>query len=373
VAHAQRPRPHTLDDDVRRQVLDILMDMLACVGATAVYTNQVADRVLTEANMLAVRFQDRQRLADLRAMTGIRHFERDEIAQALTAHQDAERLYAETDGGAGPRAANLLRLAIVYRHQGLLPESQATLRQAHRMAPREDQNLLIKLMLNAGAGYLGIHPARTLRYWRAALRTATEASLVERRVHALIDVGYLELLLDHTTDAAVHLAEGYSLAERFGLENSALRGALNLACLRLIHGEVERARELLIRAEEIGVRQGIGRRLWRVRANLSTVLELNGALEQAYALDAQLARELGTLTRVGRPWARTALPILNIVLRAEISSAHRVLVEAFEPELRERMCQIRERILAGGRELLHPVLKHHLRDLNGQLRFLVTE
>lgn len=373
VVHAVQPKPKQPADNERHEVMDILFALLSCTGSTAVFTNRIADSLLSEATMLARRYDDRQRLADLRAMTGIRYFERDELRQAVAAHEEAEGLYAEVGGDTGPRAANLLRLAITQRQQNQLETSQATIRRAHRMMPPGDLDLLVKLILNAGASYLAIDLNRVRRYWYAALRTANRAALTERRIHALIDVGYLELLLNHNTQAAACLSEGYRLAEELGLENSAMRGALNLACMNLIRGDIARATDLLIRAEEIGMRQGIGRRLWRVRANLATALEASGELQQAYAIDSRLAKELRIENHFGGSAKRVALPYFNIALRALDHEAYRALFDTLDQNMRTLATTVRRQIMAGDSFQLPELLKGHLRMIGGLQRFVVTE
>jgi hypothetical protein len=176
----------------------------------------------------AIRFGEKGVLADLRMMSVFRHFERDELVNAVKDHKEAERLYAEADGNLQSRAANLLRLAITLRQRDEVHASRKLIHDAHAMSTGTDRDLMIRLALNAGAPYMDDDLIRVRRYWHSALQMAKRESTRQLYVHALIDVGYLELLLGRKDNAAIYLAEGYMLADELGLDNSLLRGALDL-------------------------------------------------------------------------------------------------------------------------------------------------
>src|SRR6185436_16103541 len=198
------------------------------------------------------------------------------------------------------------------------------------------------------------------------------ADLIDRRIHAMIDLGYLELLLGNDDVAATHLATGYEMSRDLELENSALRAASNLACVHMIRGDTARALELLSYAEEIGMRLQIGRRLWRVRANLATAHEANGDLKQAYAIDAQLIAGFD-FTRALTEGKRQNLPILNIVLRAHDSHLHRMLVKQLPRMARVAAATVIGITRSGPKFRQLGALRSALRTIGGKPRFIVTE
>jgi tetratricopeptide (TPR) repeat protein len=372
LVHAAAPQPQPPSEEDRRQILETILALLECLGATSVYASPLAAALISEATMLATRLGSRQVQADLLLMEGIRHFERDELEQSHAAHQRAEALYASLPTASG-RAMNLLRLAITLRQENRLEESLATIRQAHRMQVPTDRALLVRLMLNTGAAYLGTDLRRVHRYWRAALRTATADALVELRVHSLLDVGYVSFLLADDEAAAGLLGQALALAQQAGLENSVLRGRLDFACLCLARGDLLQAHELLVKAEEIGLREGIGRRLWRVRANLATTLEALGDIRKAFVIDEQL---LGQERFAARAWGsskRSLLPLLNVALRAAVHEDYRRLLAGLPAPIAVESERYGGLVLSGAAAALPLLVRSHLRSVAGVPRFLVTE
>jgi tetratricopeptide (TPR) repeat protein len=305
-------------------------------------------------------------------IAGTRAFERDEVMASIHAHEEAERLLTK-QGDTLVRANNLLRLSIAQRQHRRSTQARTTLKRAHRIAGAKSPDLLVRLTLNAGANFLATDLVKTARYWRAALRIATNVGLVDRRVHAMIDVGYLDLLLGKDDDAAAHLANGLELAREHELENSALRAASNLACVHLLRGDITRAVELLRFAEVVGLNLEIGRRLWRVRSNLATAYEASGDLPRAYNLDAQFVTKLLRVPGATSAAARRVLPILNILLRAKE-----------HPEYAGLLKQLPRRIRYGAGVLLKtlsntavarkvPLVAASLKTIEGRQRFIVTE
>jgi hypothetical protein len=374
IAHATPPQPRgPASDATRRAVLELLMALIYCTGSTAVFTSSAAASFLSEAAMLARSLLDQERLAELAMIEGTRAFERDELSASVKAHREAELLYASLPDALVLRANNLLRLAIAQRQQHRIKQAAATIQRAHRMVGATDMDLLVRLTLNAGAGYLASDLPRVARYWRAALRTATRANLVERRVHAMIDVGYLELLLGDDTAAATHLSTAYDLAREYELENSALRAASNLACLHLVRDDVPRALDLLRFAEEIGLRLEIGRRLWRVRANLATAYEATGEMERAYAIDSRFVANFVVTKKTISQGKRQALPILNIMLRANDHDLYRPLYHHIRPTVRYASSLLFRGVTSGVGTRFVPILRASLKTVRGVGRFIVTE
>ncbi|HEX6640838.1 MAG TPA: hypothetical protein VF215_06975, partial [Thermoanaerobaculia bacterium] len=326
-----------------------------------------------EATMLARHLGDDRKLAELLNIKGVRAFERDELAESVQAHQEADALYEKLDDDIVHRAHNLLRLAITQRQQNDMDAALATIHRAHHMAGAEDLELLIALTLNAGAVYLNSDLRKVARYWHAALRTARRTGNIDRIIHAMVDVGYLELLRGNDAEASRLLSDGYALSCENELENSAMRSASNLACVHLMRGDVARALELLTSAEEVGLRLEIGRRLWRVRANLATAHEANGDLEKSYAVDTHVVAALGRGERLAHEGRRHAIPFLNVALRAETSDLHRQLLDTLAPNVKQDVLATLETILGGETSGVYQGLSAALKTIEGRRRFIVTE
>jgi hypothetical protein len=374
VAHVTVPaRTAAPTDDARRRVLELLMKLLQCSGSTAVYATRAAASFLSEATMLARSLRDDDRYAELLIISGVRAFERDDVVTSMAAHAEADRLLERSGANPVRRADNLLRLGIGQRQQNDYPAALATMRRAHHLTRHRDADLLVRITLNIGAVYLTSSLPRVARYWHAALRMAERSAHANLLVHTLIDVGYLELLLRHDDDAARYLSRGYEMARERELDNSSLRAASNLSCLHLARGDVRRALELLQHAELLGVRNEIGRRLWRVRANLANAHEAAGAPEQAYANDSLVLNTLTDVNRLSAEGTRQALPLINMMLRARTSAIHRQLIDAKLPqEIRDKLQSIADEVLGGG-SVLPSGLQGALRTIEGRPRFVITE
>jgi tetratricopeptide (TPR) repeat protein len=373
IVHAEPPKPKEPPTEaVRHRVLDLMTRLLHCTGA-AVFASRAAAAYLTEATMLARQLGDDRRLAELLHIRGVRAFERDELGESVQAHQEADALYERLGDAPIARAHNLLRLGITQRQKNEMTAALATMRRAHRMAGTKDLELLIALSLNLGAVYLNDDLAKTARYWHAALRMARRTGNVDRLVHAMVDVGYLELLRGNEDEAALLLSDGYALSCENELENSAMRTASNLACVHLIRGDFARALELLRFAEEVGLRLEIGRRLWRVRANLATAHEACGDLEKSYAADAHVVKALAGGERILLEGRRHSIPFLNVALRARESDLHRQLLDTLESKVKKSVLATLDRVLGDETGGVHEGLSASLKTIGGRRRFIVTE
>ena len=373
IAHAVAPKrkgPPT--EATRRRVLELMTLLLRCTGA-AVYASRAAAAYLTEATMLARHLGDERRLAELLKIKGIRAFEREELAESIAAHRDADELLERIGAPAATRAENLLRLAITQRQQNDLKNALATIRRAHRIAGSTDRGLLSRLTLNAGAVYLNDNLPRAARYWRAALAMAEKERNIDRLIHAMVDVGYIELLLGHEDKAAELLSRGYALSLANELDNSAMRSASNLACLHLVRGELPRALDLLAYAEEVGIRLEIGRRLWRIRANLATTYEALGDLQRAYAVDSYVVDSIGRGDRILHEGRRHSIPLLNIALRARESDLHGELLKTLDADVLNEVLRMLAVLLAGETSGNYHGLAAAFKKIGDRRRFIVTE
>lgn len=324
-----------------------------------------ADRAVTEGSMLAAKLGDQMLRATFKMFHGRQEFSRDNPVEALRLHLEAESIFSAMEPGEDvdkQRARNFVRMAIAYRANGQLEESRRTLLKALRERRGRSWSLVTRVRANYGATYFYLDWAVTRRHWQRALLIAKRRGLTHRYVHGLIDVAFLDLLEDHDGPAERGLEEALGLCHDYCFENSELRCLLNLGCLALMRGDFQQALELLREADSLGFRHRIGRRLWRVRANMATAYFALGDVAASLATD---RITLNSMPPLGDDSplldekhlfasTRLILALANIALRAESSEEHRELLQSLP-----------QRAQASARELARGVIRNEIESLPG--------
>jgi tetratricopeptide (TPR) repeat protein len=342
------------------------------------------DKALTEGAMLAERLHDETLRAILMMFHGRREFNRDQAADALKLHEAAESIFINvkpTEEVNRLRALNLVRLAIAQRSTGRAQESRQTLLRAMKARRAVDWSLATQVRANFGATFFQTNWEETRRHWQRAVRIAERQGLADRYVHSLIDVAHLSLLEDDLAAASQALEEALALSRDYGFENSELRCLLNLGCLALMQGELLQALELLREADRLGLRHEIGRRLWRVRANMATAYFVLGDLVRSVAADRMTMSSMpyvegetpppgGTLSVGG---TRFMLALANIALRAEKSDAHQELLLLINPAVKQAACELAKGLIENDLACLPGLRGRHCKQIGGQQFFLITE
>jgi tetratricopeptide (TPR) repeat protein len=365
-----------------RETADLLLqyvDHLVAVGSAGTPS---VDKALTEGEMLAERLRDKTLRATLKMYHGRQEFSRDRPAESLRLHQEAESVFAtveQTQEVCRLRANNLVRMSIALRSDGQLEESRRTLVKAMRQF--RSWSLAIHVRANFGATYFHLDWDKTRHHWQRAVRIAERHNLVDRYVHGLIDVAFLDLLEERALTAGQALEKALALSRDYGLENSELRCLLNLGCLALMKGDPEQALDLLREADRLGFRHSIGRRLWRVRANMATAYYILGDIERSLSTDKITLNTMpslkgeSSLLNAKRFFAgtRLILALANIALRAEKSDDHRKLFQTLPASTRESAGEITQAVLDGQLESLPGMRGRHCKSLRGQRFFIITE
>lgn len=342
------------------------------------------EKTLTEGAMLAERLEDKLSRATFKMYQGRQEFNRDRPAEALRLHEIAEGMFStleRTEEVDRLRASNLVRLAIAYRSNGRLEDSRRTLLRAIRERRGLDWSLVTQVRANFGATFFYTDWDKTRRHWERAVRIARQYDLPDRYVHGLIDVAFLDLLKDQPEKAGQDLERALVLSRDYGFDNSELRCLLNLGCLALIHGEPAQALNLLREADRLGFRHRIGRRLWRVRANMATAYFLLGEVEQSKATDRIALNSMPSLegetslldaTRF-LAGTRFALALANVVLRAQDSEPHRELLQSLPPLALKTAWTLARAVLENKLDDLPALRGRHCKQLKNQRFFLITE
>jgi hypothetical protein len=330
--------------------------------------------------MLATLLDDRTSRAQLACMSGISEFEDDRLRDSVAEHTRGDKIFGTLPSDVAcrnGRAANMVRLAIGQRELGKLQQSRETLVRAMSFRNASDWDLAARVRLNFGASYLGVDLSEVRRHWIAGLRVAEAKGLVALHVHALIDVGYLDLLDDRLSDAEERLSTAERLADLHGLENSLLRAHMNLAVLGMIQGDLSMAFVRLMEAESIGLIHRIGRRLWRVRANIATLHELLDDLSASYTWDRAFLHGILNLDqtksslRQHRPGIELA--VANIMLRGKRSSAHRTLLNGVPKAIARVANEAAEGLLNDRLDSIPALRGRRCKRVSGQLRFVIVE
>lgn len=359
--------------------LTVLRDNLHCLGAVSSGSNSLSDAIITEARMLSQRLNDHISTASLIDMEGRLLFERNDIEKAIICHEEAERIFASiSKGWVGDRAENLVRLAICLRQIGCREDSLKTLKQALKYRAKSDWTLLNKIRSNTGAAYLRSDWTKVRYHWERQLRSASIHNLVPREAHALASLSFINLFDGRQTEGRLQAEKALEIAKAQGLENTCLRCDLNLSVSSLMEGNIEAAFHYLNEAEFIAIQHQIGRRLWRVYANLATTHEMCGNLEGARSRDLQTLTSLKTET-----WdcdnvlkrGRTLLPLINIAFRASLAPElyKPVFQRGFQPETAITVQKAAAKIASGEQCPFDSILLKYLVRVNGVQRFLLTE
>jgi tetratricopeptide (TPR) repeat protein len=358
--------------------LGILRDNLRSLGTVSAGSSALSDAILSEARMLSQRLGDHEGGASLIAMEGRLLFERDDVVGAKNLHENAERMFAAH----GPerstdRADNLVRLAICLRQMGRRDASIKTLRQALKHRLNTDWTLLNKVRSNMGAAYLLTDWSMVRYHWDRQLRSARVHGLASREAHALASLSFINLFDGQQSDGRRQAEDAMEIAKSQGMDNTLLRCDLNLSIASLMDGNPDAALHFLSEAEAIAVQHQIGRRLWRVYANLATTHELLGDREKTRARDLQTIVSLKANTWEGGMLlqrGRALLPLINIAFRAiDTPELYTQVLDRLQTEVVFILSEVAGQLITGGPCSLNQILLKYLVDLRGARRFLLAE
>jgi tetratricopeptide (TPR) repeat protein len=296
----------------------------------------------------------------------------------------AERMFStleQTEEVDRLRASNLVRLAIAHRSNDRLEDSRRTLLRAMRERRCVDWSLATQVRANFGATFFYTDWDMTRHHWERAVRIAEQHDLPDRYVHSLIDVAVLDLLEDQPEKAGRELEKSLVLSRDYGFENSELRCLLNLGCVALVYGKPGQALNLLREADRLGFRHRIGRRLWRVRANMATAYFLLGEIEKSIDTDHIVLNSMPSLegetahleSKRFLAGTRAGLALANVVLRAQNSEPHQTLLQGLPPLAVEAASAVARALSENKQDNLPALRGRHCKQLNDHRFFLITE
>jgi tetratricopeptide (TPR) repeat protein len=381
VAVLKAPPCHRTFHDWRQRdstILEILQDNLSSLNQVTSGSSSSSESLITEARMLCGRLGDEQGSAQLLASEGRMLFEQDNLDKAIQCHEEAERKYATLDTNKQKgRAQNLVRLSICLRQFDRREEALAVLDRALALRKKADWVLLSTVRNNTGAVYLSSNWNMVKYHWQKQLRSARVHGLEARTAHALASLSFINIFEDRIEEGIEQSEQALEIAQRNILENTIVRCNLNLSVAQLVQGKAMTALPFLLEAEEIALRHGIGRRLWRVFANMATTYELLGENHK------RLARDMQTIAAL-EPYnwkensssfqSKKILSLLNIALREDESRKNEPnLFAQFPHEVASIINEKTQLVRNGKAEQLGGLLHKYLVEIAGKQRFLLTE
>jgi tetratricopeptide (TPR) repeat protein len=366
-----------------RETADLLLQYVEHLVAVGSGGSPSIAKALTEATMFAERLGDDCLRATLTMYHGRQEFNQENISESILLHQAAEALFAKLPKDEiliKRRSLNLLRLAIAQRQAGHLGESRITLIRAAWLG-RKTRAFLAQVRANFGATFFYTDWQKTRHHWTRALRIAVMSGITDRYVHSFIDLAYLDLLEDKVDSAVLALEQALTLSRNQGLENSELRCLLNLSCTLIMRNEPHGALHLLREADRLGFKHEIGRRLWRVRANMATAYFLVGEIERSLAADQMTIQAFPSLERQvvladkNQPSAgtRIVLALANIALRAADSPKHQKLLSTLPQAAQESARKLATAVIKDRLETLSGLRGRHCKRMGAHAFFVITE
>jgi tetratricopeptide (TPR) repeat protein len=357
-----------------KRVLQLLLENVRNLSTVGSGSSGAVEAAITEARLIAERNQDKYCIAQLLYYEGRMWFERNVIEKSMTLHQQAESLFSSQERKRdSARAENLIRQAICLRRTGNRDDSIAFLREAARQRPYGDWLLISKVRSNMGAAYLASDWSNVRYHWERQIRQAVRRGLISRKVHALASLSFIDLFEGKIEDGLARAQEALEDAERLRLDNEVVRLCLNLSVHSMMTGDPPGGRLYLLKAEELALRHGIGRRLWRVSANLATVYEAMELREDALSRDLQSLRHLAEPLSTSDLIGRSILPLVNALLRARMDPRFTALLEHVPAHSVTVAQGYSVRVIEGQKHQLPGLLGNYCVDLAIGPRFLLTE
>jgi len=366
-------------------LIDLISKTLALMGRVTSGSSATEERLITHAELLARKHGEEGRQAVLVMRRGAMLLERGDVQKAYEAHQSSEAMFErlspeERDRRYGERRRNAVHMAIACRHTNRKAESLRILTDLLATAGPDEYALRADCLADLGALDFYDNPQACRESWAAAASLCSSENNAPGEVHMLLDLADLDIAERLDSAAAQKVRRARDRATELELDNELLRAHVFSAVLALAASDHESADAHLVDALERGLSRSIGRRLWKIWANLATAAEASGDLDEAYINDERSTRALPIPSMVIEqrlvleqwPDARVAVALGNISLRARYSPRHQLLLARQPDVLRsaaDRMASAADNAMPSK---LVARLSGYLREVCGRTRFLST-
>jgi Flp pilus assembly protein TadD len=323
-----------------------LLEKLSVVGST---TAEVTRALLSSAEMLSSKLSKTVALAKLKVIEGRYCFDENDFFAALASFQEAVSLCSQNDTAEAKEVKGLGMMfqGIIRRYIGETDEAYVDFLEAFKSRKRADWFLYRQLLANLGALYLPVDLRKTREYWQrglSAMRCAKSSVAKQSYVHFVTNIAHLDILEDRLESAENLLLESRGSARKLGLRQELIRNHIQFGCLEMSRGRLHLAAEYFLEAEGLAVSTNHYRKLWRIRANLATIAELQGDIKQSYVYDLSVTKTSPPITLAqslvdidtDRMWRRTraTCAYANIALRSTTSTLHDKIIESLSSSVR---------------------------------------
>lgn len=305
-----------------KTLVEAIQSSLEQMSKTGVMENELASRLISIGQINAEVLNDGQARSRLLYFDGRRLFGRSAYEQAFSRFREAEEIWPGSAVAKSRELAEVrLRIAICQRHLGDRAGARETVMRALRLRGGVDWELFQSVVANEGAFEMYENRAVARRLWSKGLRVARHAGNVDSVAHFTNDLAHLALM-DRNYGEAIRLVnDAMSVAEQHGVVKEEIRCEIFRGSVYMATNREQLAAHAFRQAEERAVVHTNLRRLWRIRANLATLSELDEQWRDAFVRDRQaiqhmpIENELSQITQPGGRRTRVTGAMINLILR----------------------------------------------------------
>ena len=373
---------HSIHDE---KLLEILASPLEQMDKIGIFPDELSSRLITLGAMNAEKYSTTNHKSLFKFYEGRLRFGQSNYDAATELFRAAEKYWPKAKGARSKLLSDIrMRIAICERHLGRLDNARMEMRRALSLRNGVDWSLFEEVAASLGAIYMYEDQDQARRYWLKGLKVAQRTGDQHQVAHFLNDIGHLDIMLNKYEDAEKSIDKALVVAEKHGVLKESIRSGIFYGCINIAKNKTEAATIALTKAENEAFTQHNLRRLWRIRANLATIAEIEERIKDAYIKDRQslahmpIANELEKVNGSFKRRTRVSGALVNIVFRyrrfPELYKSFKNLIGKEAWEYAEGLHQVLSSDpedlgdkLGGIACLYKPVGNHGLR------RFLLTE
>lgn len=306
-------------DHTQMETLALALEQIGKVGT---FDDELSSRLITIGMMNAEKYPTTHHKSLFTFFEGRLRFGQSQYDKAIALFESAEQSWPTGKDARSKLLSRIrLRIAICERHLGRVEDARLTMHRALRFRDGVDWGLFEQVSANLGAFYMYENQQAAKRYWSKGLRAATRTDDKHQIAHFLNDLGHIEIMLDNYGTAETKVAEAAAVADKHGVLKESIRSNIFYGCIGMARNKLEFATTAFRAAEADAFSQHNLRRLWRIRANLATVAELQGNMEEAFVKDWQslaqmpISNEMVRISTGLKKRSRVSGALVNIVFR----------------------------------------------------------
>ncbi|WP_028301516.1 restriction endonuclease [Oceanospirillum beijerinckii] len=308
------------------QLLDTIVSPLKYMDKIGVFPDELSNRLITLGAMNSERYIETNHKSLFKFYEGRLKFGQSDYNTAMVLFKEAEKYWPKSKGLRSKSLSDIrMRIAICERHLGRLDNARIEMSRALSLRNGADWELFEEVAASLGAIYMYSDQDQARRYWNKGLKVARRIGNQHQIAHFLNDIGHLDIMEEFYDQAENNINSALTIAENHGVTKEIIRSDIFYGCINIAKDKTDRAIASLTRAENEAFIQHNLRRLWRIRANLATVAELEGRMEDAYIKDRQslvhmpIENELEKVNGKFKHRTRVSGALVNIFFRSNKS------------------------------------------------------